>query len=207
GRCRSRRSGIRILSRCPGSNQVHPWCGDLNATSRGSLPEPASRRMISATRRDPSDVYRPIGVGARDRPGRAAHGRKERHVTSRRDFMKTGLQALLLGLMRRPGLTAPLTSGLFAQDVLSAVPPALWGSRPFLEVPRSPESILVNGLPFAAGFCGDPWSYSEIPFHQGETTSPRGMPPSPSESGGIPTLCGRPPGPPARAPPRPPAPG
>jgi hypothetical protein len=112
-----------------------------------------------------------------------ARGRSRRDiVSSRRDFVKTGLQALLLGLMRRPGMAAPLSTSLFTQAAEVGLSPALSGSRPFLSLPRRPDSVLVGGLPFASVFFGDPWSYSEIPFHSGETVHPGGVPPAPTES-------------------------
>jgi hypothetical protein len=80
--------------------------------------------------------------------------------------------------MRRPAAAAFLSGGSDA----GPTPQALDASRPFSQLPRRPPSVLVQGLPFAEGFFGDPWPYAQIPFHTGENDFPGGEPPAPTES-------------------------
>ena len=99
-------------------------------------------------------------------------------MRSRREFVRTGLQALLLGLLRRPAMATVLSGDSNSEWI----PPGLAGSRPFFRLPQQRPSVMVGGFPFADGFFGDPWPYSRIPFHSGENNFPGGEPPAPTET-------------------------
>jgi hypothetical protein len=98
-------------------------------------------------------------------------------VATRRRFLETGLQAVLAGLVGRSALARVAVRG-----GIPPAPPGLARSRPFLNVPRSPQSVTVSGLPFARGFSGDTWNFDRIPFHHSELNFPGGRPPEPTET-------------------------
>jgi hypothetical protein len=97
-------------------------------------------------------------------------------MTTRRELVRSGLSAVLLGLLHRSGRAAPRRA--IAPDT---TPPWLEASRPFAPVELHPRSALVQGMPFAPGFTGDPFSPLQVPFHTSETNFPGGSPPPPDE--------------------------
>ncbi len=101
-------------------------------------------------------------------------------MRTRREFTKLGLTALALGLMRRTGRALPI-GVLRGRAVASPTPPWLDLSRPFAPVAMHPVSTIVDGLPFAAGFLGDPFDSNAVPFHHAENVFPGGAPPAPDE--------------------------
>jgi len=78
---------------------------------------------------------------------------------NRRVFLKGGLSAVGLGLAQRRAL------GLVPQLDPGPGPRPLIQSRPFATVALHPDSIVVDGLPFAKWFTGDSYSNQSIPFH------------------------------------------
>jgi len=95
-------------------------------------------------------------------------------LPTRRDFVRSGLSAFLLGLLHRSGRAAP-------PRARSLPLPPHEAARPFAEIPLHPDSVVVGGLPFAPGFTGDPHSALRMPFHHPENDFPGGEPPAPSE--------------------------
>ncbi len=67
-------------------------------------------------------------------------------MITRRRFVGRGLGAVALGCLARPGWARWLPSG---EDLASS------GSDPVAELPVRLRSIVVNGVPFQAGFSGD----------------------------------------------------
>jgi hypothetical protein len=94
---------------------------------------------------------------------------------NRRQLVGGGLSAVALGLLRRHGLAFPPSAQ--AGDS-GAVPLHL--SHPIARVPNEPDSLVIDGLPFARWFTGDSFGNPMIPFHGGPAgcTDP---PPAPRE--------------------------
>lgn len=110
---------------------------------------------------------------------------------SRRQFIVSGIGALAAGMAaHRAHGTSGLALGLGRAIVLP--PPSgscadtgalsRFNAGPFGEVPYSPSSITIGGLPFADRWFGDDFNPSDIPFHSSETQYPGGVPPEPTES-------------------------
>ncbi len=97
-------------------------------------------------------------------------------MTTRREFVQTGLSAFFIGLMRRQGMGSmlPPLSASFLQSAINA-------SRPILKIPNHPTSVMVQGMPFAPGWFGDPFPQPQIPFHIEENGFPNDIPPTPTE--------------------------
>ena len=93
-------------------------------------------------------------------------------MPTRREFIGTGLSAVAIGLLRRSSY------GLFPHPN-SAGP--LSASRPIITLPAGSPSVLVQDMPFASGWFGDPWPQTQIPFHVQENDFPGGQPPAPQE--------------------------
>ncbi len=90
-------------------------------------------------------------------------------MPTRRKFLQSGLGALGWGLAAKSGL---------ATSPAIPTPPLFLGQSPILSVPASPQSVLVDGLPFAPWFFGDDFvDPQSIPFH----VSFSGSLPAPSE--------------------------
>jgi hypothetical protein len=83
-------------------------------------------------------------------------------MISRRQFLGGGLSAVALGLFGRPAVAR-------ARQPPRPRPARLrsgWeSSRPFLELPAVPDSVIVDGLPFAPDWLGDDFANNRIPFH------------------------------------------
>ena len=69
--------------------------------------------------------------------------------------------ALALGLAHRSGLRGALSAG---DCPLTGASPLKLG-QPFHNLPLSPDSVVVDGLPFEPWFTGDDFLNTEIPFH------------------------------------------
>ncbi len=88
-------------------------------------------------------------------------------MPDRRDFLKTGLSAVGLGLLAQAGRAAqalglrrPIDPGAVAAR------PRPLSSNPFLGLPANPPSIVVSGLPFEPWFTADDFPDPQsIPFH------------------------------------------
>jgi len=81
-------------------------------------------------------------------------------MITRRQFLGGGLSAVTLGLFGRSALGR----------MLQTPPPARFrfqweSSRPFLQLPAVPSSVIVDGLPFAPDWQGDDFANNRIPFH------------------------------------------
>jgi hypothetical protein len=103
-------------------------------------------------------------------------------MSTRRQFIQTGLSAVMLGLMRRTSLAGLPANPLnrLLQLVPSIDPLDL--SRPLIAIPESLQSVRVQGLPFAPGFFGDDFAnHNVVPFHHAENEYPGGEPPPSSE--------------------------
>lgn len=99
-------------------------------------------------------------------------------MLNRREFVGTGLAAVVAGLLARRGLgNPPGGAGLSANELKG-----LWASRPVVRLPRAPVSVDVAGLPFAPGFVGDGFPTGVIPFHGGEGLPIGVEPPEPTET-------------------------
>jgi 2-polyprenyl-6-methoxyphenol hydroxylase-like FAD-dependent oxidoreductase len=91
----------------------------------------------------------------------------------RRQFLKRGLSALGIGFLGNMGLPP----GAF---LLGQAPPAAPGpsSNPFERLPTDPDSVTIDGFPFARWFTGDDFADPQtIPFH----VTWQGSIPTPSE--------------------------
>ncbi|MFN0241705.1 MAG: NAD(P)-binding protein [Planctomycetota bacterium] len=98
-------------------------------------------------------------------------------MANRREFLQRGLSAFFLGLSRDPHWLPHLRVPAAAR----ALDSGLWRTRPLAAIDDDPASIDVHGLPFAAGFFGDAFSSTQIPFHHPETQYPGGVAPAPDE--------------------------
>ncbi|TWT42024.1 protoporphyrinogen oxidase [Phycisphaerae bacterium RAS1] len=92
-------------------------------------------------------------------------------MATRRQFLKGGLAAVAYGLSARTGWSALLAPG---QPHFPSS-----GAGPFLNIPRRPPSITIDGLPFESWFTADDFR-EVIPFHS-TPSLPGGQPPPPSE--------------------------
>jgi len=79
---------------------------------------------------------------------------------TRREMLRGGLGAAALGVLHRCGLGGAQSGG--CPDT-GALP--LDQSAPIARVPFSPDSIVVDGLPFARWYTGDSFANQSIPFH------------------------------------------
>ncbi len=97
-------------------------------------------------------------------------------MLTRRELLHGGMSAFALGLLARrgyafaPGGCEPTGAATFA------------AARPFRSVPPQPQSVMVNGAPFAPSFTGDGFASDAIPFHFPDNLLPDGNPPPPTES-------------------------
>jgi glycine/D-amino acid oxidase-like deaminating enzyme len=88
-------------------------------------------------------------------------------MISRRGFLRNGFGALAVGLMR---------PGVGGRPVGSTETLPLLETRPVAVLPFSPPSVMIDGLPFAAGYTGDDFGNYSIPFHVPENQFPNGLP-------------------------------
>ncbi len=103
-------------------------------------------------------------------------------MPNRREFLR-GLGAFSLGMLGRNG-------GLGAVPILRPPRPCapsgalqISATTPFLEIPGTPPSVMVDGMPFAQWFSGDDFenSNTSIPFHYIPNYFNGGLPPEPAE--------------------------
>ena len=100
-------------------------------------------------------------------------------METRRQFLSTGFAALSAGLLvRRAGAGYVLQP---RRDCFETGSVPLSQSGVFMQVPRHPQSVMVNGLPFAPTWFGDDFDNTQIPFHHSETQYPDGKAPAPTE--------------------------
>ena len=96
----------------------------------------------------------------------------------RRDFIRGGLSAFALGALGSKGLIAnqrpPRPCAASGALQINA-------TTPFLEIPSSPPSVMVDGIPFAKWFFGDDFDNNTIPFHFIPDYFNGGLPPEPAE--------------------------
>ncbi len=113
-------------------------------------------------------------------------------MITRRRFVGQGLGAAAMGLLARAGWAFPRKwRGGSAHGV------DLGGAyNPFTPIPSYPESVEVEGLPFADWFQGDYYQNKDIPFHWCPECFDDEDPPAPTEEvdvaivgGGISGLC------------------
>jgi hypothetical protein len=100
-------------------------------------------------------------------------------MLSRRDFLRGGLGAFALGLGARAGIGKLLPipgAGIVSERLRWAQ------SQPFRLLPLEPDSIIVDGLPFAPGFTGDGFDNDQIPFHHVTDWFKGGPPPEAEET-------------------------
>ncbi len=99
-------------------------------------------------------------------------------MTTRRSFIQSGLSAAALGLFgRRAWGRAPSGSG---RNIPGGIPQGK--SSPFNPIPLHPQSVMVEGLPFASWYTGDDFvENGDIPFHGNEQCFAGGQPPLPTE--------------------------
>lgn len=98
-------------------------------------------------------------------------------MSTRREFLGAGLAALATGLSYRKAL------GWFTPPCVEtgAIPLAL--SSPITPLGWAPESVMVEGVPFAPLWYGDDFPTDQsIPFHHAENVFPGGEPPPPDEA-------------------------
>lgn len=111
---------------------------------------------------------------------------------SRRQFVGSGFAALAAGLSARltlggrPPLRPPGHGG-HPRPVPSGVPCDTGGvpigfSGPLRPIAWTPESVMVDGLPFEPWWLGESFRAAEIPFHRPELPPPPFEPPEPQES-------------------------
>jgi hypothetical protein len=96
-------------------------------------------------------------------------------MLSRRETLGAGVSALAMGMLGRSALAKPPgcpNTGSFPW-ITSAPIRALW---------NLPDSIMVDGFPFAPWWTGDSWANDFMPFHHAENVFPGGSPPPPTES-------------------------
>ncbi len=96
---------------------------------------------------------------------------------SRRDVLRGGLGAAGIGLLAKHGFALNSASDLNIGS--GAV--GLARTRPFRYIPFHPQSVMVDGLPFAEWFTGDFFSNDAIPFHTCQNCFENGEPPAPTE--------------------------
>ncbi|HWB20695.1 MAG TPA: NAD(P)-binding protein [Phycisphaerales bacterium] len=100
-------------------------------------------------------------------------------MQSRREFIGTGLSAFFIGLLNRSALArqAAGPGATHGAPISSASP-----GSPVNLVEDMPESVMIDGFPFAPFFLGDDFpKASAIPFHSAEDEFPGGKPPAPTE--------------------------
>ncbi len=110
-------------------------------------------------------------------------------MPTRRQFLRGGLGAVVAGLtMRRAwagGEMVPSLPGFPPSLVRNPCPPTgalpTWQTRPLELLPLSPDSVMVDGLPFAPRFTGDDYAFADFPFHSCENCFPANRPPDPTE--------------------------
>ncbi len=90
-------------------------------------------------------------------------------MTTRRKFLQGGLGALAIGMLGNKRLLAAAGRARELE--------ATGSGAPLLVLPDSPDSIVVDGLPFARGYTGDAYRDPAIPFHFFQPADP----PPPSE--------------------------
>ncbi|MGD9790579.1 MAG: NAD(P)-binding protein [Phycisphaerales bacterium] len=115
---------------------------------------------------------------------------------SRRQFVGSGLAALAAGLSARltlggrPPLGPPLGPpghGGRPRPVPAGVPCDTGGvpigfSGPLRPIAWTPESVMVDGMPFEPWWLGESFRAAEIPFHRPELPLPPFEPPEPQET-------------------------
>jgi hypothetical protein len=82
---------------------------------------------------------------------------------TRRKFLRGGLSALALGVLAKKGFGISR-----APQSIHCAPSGALGidaTTPLLEIPLSPTSKIVEGIPFAPWFFGDDFDNDHIPFH------------------------------------------
>lgn len=101
-------------------------------------------------------------------------------MLSRREALRGGFGALSVGLFgglawgRLPG-----DDDSHGPNPWPCLP--LRRTRPFAPVPRNPQSVIVQGLPFLRAYTGDSFNNEQMPFHRPEAIFPNDTPPSPTE--------------------------
>lgn len=99
-------------------------------------------------------------------------------MATRRDFLGAGLGALAVGLVGRKAIGAyPLHRRCPGTGALPVE-----RTDPVLKLPLSPDSVLVDGLPFASWFTGDSFPDEAIPFHHTYDYFMGAGPPAPAEN-------------------------
>lgn len=98
-------------------------------------------------------------------------------MTTRREFLRTGLHALAIGLAARHARAA---AGPGSRCIATGAG-GLWASHPLRGHEPPTGLFFVDGVPFADRWFGEPWSFSSIPFHASERVYPGGVPPEPQE--------------------------
>jgi len=94
----------------------------------------------------------------------------------RRDFLSSSLGIVALGSLARAGRVSP---NAFSKESKEGVR-VIERSRPIARVPLYPDSVKVDGVPFASTFTGDGFPKLNIPFHNAENVFDGG-PPEPEE--------------------------
>lgn len=98
-------------------------------------------------------------------------------MNTRREFLRTGMSAVALGMLARGQRAA---AAIQPCSETGALP--LWSTCPVTNVPLLCDSVTVGGLPFAPTYSGDYFANTNVtPFHRQENKLPGGQPPPPSE--------------------------
>ena len=84
-------------------------------------------------------------------------------MLSRRRFLRGGLSAFALGMLSKKGLAVGQVSSSMACAPSGAL--GIDATTPLLQIPTNPESVMVEGIPFAKWFFGDDFDNDHIPFH------------------------------------------
>lgn len=113
-------------------------------------------------------------------------------MPTRREVLGGGLAAVLMGGLARKAAGADQLANLCARLPFRPWKP----TDPLGRVPIAPDSVIIDGLPFARGFTGDDFPDDEIPFHFSTDWFAGKGPPVPDEhvkvavvGGGLSGLC------------------
>jgi hypothetical protein len=99
-------------------------------------------------------------------------------MMDRRDFIRGGLSAVALGALGNKGLLANQRP---SRSCAASGALQISATTPLLEIPSSPASTVVDGIPFANWFFGDDYDNDHIPFHFIPDYFNGGPPPEPAE--------------------------
>ena len=99
-------------------------------------------------------------------------------MMDRREFIRGGLSAVALGALGNKGLLANQRP---PRSCVASGALQISATTPLLEIPSSPASTVVDGIPFANWFFGDDYDNDHIPFHFIPDYFNGGPPPEPAE--------------------------